>query len=70
MNEIEVAVSAAVASLGTGGVSAMVTVKALGVHVTYIREQLASHQAAIERAHKRLDQLERDARLVAKEQGL
>lgn len=51
--------SVIVSSVLTGIVSTMGTVKALGVHITYLRESITRLDAAIERAHKRIDDLER-----------
>ncbi|MFV1873476.1 MAG: hypothetical protein ACMZ64_09170 [Oleiphilus sp.] len=48
-----------ITSILTGGFSAISTVMALKVHIAYIRESLARHEAAIERAHVRLDSVER-----------
>ena len=48
-----------VTSVLTGGFSAISTVMALKVHIAYIRESLARHEQAIERAHTRLDSVER-----------
>jgi len=42
----------------TGAISAFTTVKALGVHITYIRETLNRHEEAITRAHSRIDKQE------------
>ncbi|MCG7979583.1 MAG: hypothetical protein N0E58_15815 [Candidatus Thiodiazotropha endolucinida] len=57
MTEVDV-ISAIGVSVVTGGVSSMATIKALGVHITYIREKLAEHGDAIRRAHERADELE------------
>ncbi len=47
-------------SVLTGIVSTMGTVRALGVHITYLREAIDRQERAIERAHKRIDDLERN----------
>jgi lauroyl/myristoyl acyltransferase len=56
MNEIDLAVAAA-ASITTGGVSTLATLKGLGVHIAYINQKLDGHGAAIQRAHERADAL-------------
>ncbi len=48
-----------IASVITGAISAVATVKALGVHITYLRESITRHEQAIERAHQRIDHLEK-----------
>lgn len=48
-----------ITSILTGGFSAISTVLSLKVHISYIRETLARHEQAIERAHIRLDSVER-----------
>ena len=47
-------------AVATGVISTMGTVVALRVHIFYIRETLNRHEAAITRAHVRIDQHERD----------
>lgn len=56
-----------ITSVLTGGFSAISTVVALKVHIAYIRESLARHEAAIERAHTRLDSVERVVGSVLKQ---
>lgn len=46
-------------AVGTGLVSSLGTISALRVHINYLRESLQRHEAAIERAHQRLDKVER-----------
>lgn len=46
-------------SVLTGIVSTMGTVKALGIHITYLRESIAKLEQAVERAHTRIDELEK-----------
>lgn len=53
MTEIDI-LTAVGSSVVTGAVSALTTVKALKVHVTYIRERLKEHSEAIKRAHDRI----------------
>tara|TARA_R110001599_G_scaffold287356_2_gene489918 strand:+ start:10617 stop:10814 length:198 start_codon:yes stop_codon:yes gene_type:complete len=48
-----------ITSILTGGFSAISTVMALKVHIDYIRESLTRHEHAIDRAHKRLNSIER-----------
>lgn len=43
------------AAAGSGIISALGTMKGLGVHLSYIKEQLADLKKAVERAHTRLD---------------
>lgn len=43
-----------------GLVSTLGTVKALGVHITYLNQAIARLEAAIQRAHERIDYLERE----------
>ncbi|MEW8027432.1 MAG: hypothetical protein AB2806_06800 [Candidatus Thiodiazotropha sp.] len=57
MTEVDL-ISAIGASVVTGGVSSMATIKALGVHIAYIREKLVEQGGAIRRAHDRADELE------------
>lgn len=46
-------------SVLSGLVSSIGTVKALGVHITYLKESVTRLDAAIERAHKRIDSIEK-----------
>lgn len=48
--------SVIVSSVLTGIVSTIGTVKALNVHISYLREQQAETKKAVERAHERLDE--------------
>lgn len=59
MTEIDIA-AAVGSSVVTGGVSALATIKALKVHITYIRERLAEHGEAIKRAHERITELDNE----------
>ncbi|MCU7841817.1 MAG: hypothetical protein KZQ94_20885 [Candidatus Thiodiazotropha sp. (ex Troendleina suluensis)] len=59
MTEIDIA-QAFAASVVTGGVSSLATIKALGVHISYIKEKLVEHGDAIRRAHDRTDELEEE----------
>ncbi|AUR98315.1 coil containing protein [Vibrio phage 1.249.A._10N.261.55.B9] len=43
----------------TGAISTFATVSALRVHINYLRESLQRHEAAISRAHDRIDHIER-----------
>jgi len=43
----------------TGLVSTLGTVKALNVHISYLNKGLERLELAIQRAHERIDQLER-----------
>lgn len=43
----------------TGGFSAATTVIALKVHIVYLREHVERHERAIERAHSRIDDIEK-----------
>ncbi|NIB44756.1 hypothetical protein HBA55_34570 [Pseudomaricurvus alkylphenolicus] len=56
---IEQLVPVIIASAVTGGVSTFATVVALKVHINYLREAIARHEAAITRAHARIDSMER-----------
>lgn len=51
--------SAIVASVISGVVSSLGTLKGMGVHLSYVREQLADSKKAVERAHTRLDENDR-----------
>ncbi|MEW8411348.1 MAG: hypothetical protein AB2696_21150 [Candidatus Thiodiazotropha sp.] len=57
MTEVDI-LTAMGSSVVTGAVAAMTTVKALKVHITYIREKLAEHGEAIKRAHERITELD------------
>lgn len=57
--EVTEIVSVIVSSVLTGIVSTMGTVKALGVHIAYLRESLDRHERAIERAHQRIDEIDK-----------
>lgn len=46
-------------AVGAGIVSTLGTVKALNVHISYLREQLNKVEKATERAHERIDLIER-----------
>lgn len=48
-----------ITSVLTGGFSAISTVMALKVHIAYIRETLVRHEKALDRAHLRLDVVEK-----------
>ncbi|NIB44733.1 hypothetical protein HBA55_34455 [Pseudomaricurvus alkylphenolicus] len=52
-------ISTILVSVATGVVSTTGTVIALKVHITYLREAIARHEAAITRAHARIDTIER-----------
>lgn len=52
-------VSVIASSVLTGIVSTMGTVKALGVHIAYLREAIERQERAIERAHQRIDEIEK-----------
>jgi len=43
----------------TGSISTIATVSALKVHINYLREAIERHEAAIIRAHDRIDNLEK-----------
>ncbi len=45
-----------------GLVSTLGTVKALGVHITYINKELTRLDAALQHAHQRIDYLEGEKR--------
>jgi len=47
-----------VTALVTGGISALVTVGALKVHIVYLREGLGRNEKATMRAHERIDVLQ------------
>lgn len=51
-----------VTAVVAGLVSTLGTVKALGVHITYLNQAIARLEAAIQRAHERIDYLERARR--------
>lgn len=57
MTEIDLLLAAG-ASVTTGGVSALATIKALGVHITYIRENLKKAEDSNRRAHERISAVE------------
>ncbi|MBV2122902.1 MAG: hypothetical protein KUF74_15780 [Candidatus Thiodiazotropha sp. (ex Ctena orbiculata)] len=57
MTELDLLVAAG-ASVTTGGVSALATVKALGVHISYIKENLVKVERSNERAHDRITKVE------------
>jgi hypothetical protein len=44
----------------TGASSAGMTIAALRVHILYLRETVHRHNRAIERAHERIDALEKE----------
>lgn len=46
-------------SIGTGIVTALGTLKGIGVHLSYVKEQLADLKGAAVRAHTRLDENDR-----------
>ncbi len=46
-------------SIGTGIVSALGTLKGVGVHLSYVKEQLTDLKNAVVRAHTRLDENDR-----------
>lgn len=50
---------AIVTSLGTGFVSSQLTVAALKVHIEYLKSHIDRHENAINRAHARIDEVER-----------
>lgn len=56
MNDVLVIVGT---SVFTGLVSALGTVAALRIHIVYLREHIERHEKTIERAHERIDVLER-----------
>jgi len=56
---MEQIIIAMIASVVTGGVAAFGTVKALHVHITYLKENLEKQDKSITRAHERIDLLER-----------
>lgn len=45
----------------SGGLSSQRTIAALTVHIDYLRADIARHDAAITRAHERVDRLEKAA---------
>lgn len=51
---------ALIAAGGAGGVSSLVTISALRVHINYLRETVGKLEGAVSRAHKRIDGLEYD----------
>jgi len=54
---MEQIIVAAVCSAVTGLISTWGTVKALGVHIRYINEKIETLDAAVKRAHERIDDL-------------
>lgn len=44
-------------SILTGVISSITTVKALNVHINYLRESVEANRKAIARAHERIDSL-------------
>ena len=49
---------ALVTAVITGGVSALATVKALRVHIQYLRETIDRHELSLTRAHDRITKIE------------
>ncbi len=56
---MEQIVIAVIVSIITGGVSAFGTVKALHVHISYLKDITNKLESAIARAHSRIDSIER-----------
>lgn len=48
-----------ITAFATGAISTLATVKALGVHISYLKEHIQRHEHTIQRAHERIDNLER-----------
>ena len=46
-------------AIATGAISAFTTVSALRVHINYLREHLNRHESSINRAHERIDHIEK-----------
>lgn len=53
-----VLITALITGVASGGLSAIATVAALKVHITWLRETVQRHERAIERAHQRIDRVE------------
>lgn len=52
-----IVVSSALSGVITGIISSITTVKALHVHINYLRESVETNRIAIARAHQRIDNL-------------
>lgn len=57
MDTIEVIITAVV----TGGTSSVATIAALRVHIQYLRETVTRLESAIQRAHERIDEMQRQS---------
>lgn len=53
------AVKIIITAVSTGAISTFATVSALKVHINYLREHLQRHETGIDRAHERIDNIER-----------
>lgn len=56
---IDVILTAVITGVVTGALSTFGTVKALHVHISYLREIAKDHSDQIQRAHARIDELTR-----------
>lgn len=49
-----------ITAVGTGASSAAVTIAALRIHIQYLRETVARQETTINRAHERIDGVEKE----------